>query len=188
MPKKVDSSVIVYVDRVLDIRKKDFGKEVIIMRSVLFCVLFILFSSPVLAGTQNLDAKGEDYIEGEVIVIITALRWSDYEPDYDAFSQAILSQAEAFAAKYGLRVEGHPLYTTAMETGKNIFLLSSEHKSTGRLVREILSDPDVIDATPNHIIKFIDDDKDSAGCNVGYGGFLLLLAIALFAKRLTGKL
>jgi len=142
-------------------------------------LLFVLFSYSAMAGNQK-------YVEGEVFVEIYAPAFDDYE-DMAAYSQAILQQAEVIASKYGLELKNtHP--EIARASGKSLIILRSENKSTKELMKEISSDPDVINVSPNHIYEYIEPfDEGSGGCNAGMGSttFIMLVSFVLLKiKRL----
>ena len=105
------------------------------MKKLLLCFILILLllSCSALAGTP----ERPEYIEGEVLVTITAPAFDDYN-DMSAYSQALVQQAEAFAKKYGLEYAGAIFPAIARSSGKNIFLLRSENKSTEELIVDTL--------------------------------------------------
>ncbi|MCL1875688.1 MAG: hypothetical protein FWF87_05465 [Synergistaceae bacterium] len=149
------------------------------MKKILFFMLLIvLFSCPVFAGAP----ENPEYAENQVIVSIAAPAFDDYE-DMAAYKQALFEQSDAFAKKYGLEVGGEPLSEIAKSTGKNIFLLISENKSTEELMELLSSDPNVIDVEPNYALH-LDPDPEPIGCNAGYGSILLLLySLALSTSK-----
>jgi len=147
------------------------------MKKLFLCLLLIvLFSYPAIAGTIN---DKPIYVEGEVIVLMKAPPYEE-NISVDAYSQLLLEQAEALAKKYGLECLCDPLTTIAIVTGKNIFVLRSENKSTEELVEELVkelsSDPDVISVQPNYIYQKTPEPKNGGGCNNKYGNNLLLLS------------
>ena len=115
------------------------------MKKILFFILLVvLFSFPNMVYAQE-----PKYSEREVFVIIEAPLFSDY-PTMDAYSQALLDQAEAFASRFGLKVtKVYPEITRS--SGNNVMLLRSEHKSTETLIDELSSVPYVLSVTPNYI-------------------------------------
>ena len=147
----------------------------ILKKSFLCLLLIVLFSNPAIAGTIN---DKPIYVEGEVIVLMTAPPYEG-KISKDAYSQLLLEQAEALARKYGLECLCGPLTTIAIISGKNIFTLRSENKSTDELIEEISPDPDVISVEPNYIYQIPPEPKnDGGGCNIS--GNILLLLISFF--------
>jgi hypothetical protein len=148
--------------------------RVVKMKNIIVCALFIiLFSCP-----ATVEASPA-YAEGEVLVTITAPAFEDYN-DMNAYSQAILQQAEAFAKKYELKVFGtYP--ETARSQGKSIIALRSDYKSTEEIMKELSSDPDVISMSPNYIEEIPEPNPEPIGCNSGYGIILLLAGFVLSA-------
>ncbi|MDR0295509.1 MAG: S8 family serine peptidase [Prevotellaceae bacterium] len=122
--------------------------------SLYFSVLLIvLFSSPVLADAIETTQK---YAEGEVLVVLEAPAASDYSVmgayNSYAYSWAVSSRAEGFAKTRGL--EARNVYPEiARITEKSIVHLRSEHKNTEQLIRELSSDPSVINVQPNYMNK-----------------------------------
>jgi len=112
-------------------------------------MLVILFSCPALA-----DAP--EYVEGEVLVVLNAplSAYSTYSitetAGINAYSQAILYQAEAFARDFGLEAL-NTFSEIAVISGKSIIHLRSEHKSTEELIQELSSVPYVESVHPNRI-------------------------------------
>jgi len=137
------------------------------MKNFLLCLLLVLFSCPAFAGTLERPS----YIEGEVLVLMNAPVFSDYD-DMSAYSQAVSQQTEAFAKEFDLELMQIIGLETSITTGKITLLLYSEHKSTEELIRELSSNPNVISVQPNYIRQ----TNDPWGCNTGYGSILFLLA------------
>jgi hypothetical protein len=143
------------------------------MKYVLFFTLLnIFFSCPVFAGTIK---DKPIYVEGDVIVILKAPAYEECI-SMDAYSQLLLDQAETFAKKYGLELFAVPYPEITKGSDKNIFGLRSKDKSTDELIKELLSDPDVIVVEPSYINHKDPEPKSGGGCNMVYGNNLLLLS------------
>ncbi|MCL1875979.1 MAG: putative Ig domain-containing protein [Synergistaceae bacterium] len=134
-----------------------------------FLLLVVLFSCPAFANSS-------EYVEGEVLVVIDAPE-SGYsafsvqdEVGVNAFSQSVLSEAQAFAEEFDLEaLETYP--EIANISGKSIIHLRSEYMSTEELIQELSSVPYVESVSPNHIIRL---DGSSAAQSTEYAAFSAL--------------
>ena len=104
----------------------------------------------------SVGATLSEYVEGEAIVVIEAPSPSAYSVmgafSENNYSQALVSQAEAFADKFDLEVL-NTFSEIAVVTGKSIIHLRSDYKSADELIQELSAAPEVESASPNYITK-----------------------------------
>jgi len=133
-----------------------------------------LFSGPALADTLP------NYVEGDVLVSMQA---PPFCGNMSAFTQALQEQAEALAKKHGLGLEVRGIFPeTARSSGINWIHLRSEHKRTEELIRELPSDPDVINIQRNYY-DYGGPPPSRGGCNAGYGSIALLTVLGLLVIK-----
>jgi subtilisin family serine protease len=142
-------------DIIIELQDNTFAIDIkscqrgVTMKNILICFLMVvLLSCPAFADTP-------EYIEGEVLVVISA-PMSAFSAkgavDANAFSEAVLSQAEAFANEFGLEaINSFP--EIARISGKSIIHLSSEYKSTEEMIQELSTVSYVEGVYPNCIMK-----------------------------------
>ena len=117
------------------------------MKKLLICMLMImLVSCPALADTP-------EYVEGEVLVVLDAPMSAFSVAGTDsanAFSEALLNQAEALAGEFDLEVQG-TYSEIARISGKNIVHFRSEYQSTEEIIKELSEVPYIVSIAPNGI-------------------------------------
>jgi subtilisin family serine protease len=128
------------------------------MKKILsYLFLVILFLYPAIASASEYRYVTQDYAEGDVIVTINAPLSSDYFImnilNKNLYSQALSSQADVFARKYGFSASNATLSEIARISGKNIIHIRSENKSTEQMIRELSSAHEVENISPNYITR-----------------------------------
>ncbi|MCL1875884.1 MAG: Ig-like domain-containing protein [Synergistaceae bacterium] len=136
------------------------------MKKILISMLMIvLFSCPALAGTP-------EYIEGEVLVVLKTPMSAFSALDAgsaNAFSEALASQADAFASEYELEVLSTFSEISSI-TGANIIHLRSEFQSTEELIQELSAVPYVESVSPNGIMELFETTAAETAENYAAAG------------------
>ena len=130
-------------------------KFTLCLLSVVLLLCFVLIGVILIKSNEKKAINSENYVEGEVLVTIEALPFSDY-PTENAYLQALENQARIFADKHNLEVSGGPFPEIAKISGKSIIHLRSRYKTTQELIQMLSSDPAVLTVSPNYTVQLND--------------------------------